>query len=131
VESRFDLFQGYNWATITAATAIGYFLPRLGRRYIRRPKRPSAALSGTGFVYLTQAAFVIKENAIAVGELDQAFANADQTNVTRFEFFHIYFETGRHSFDFGLVDPNIAGRPSAAIAATGALEMQTSMIPGP
>ncbi len=80
-------------------------------------------MAGTDFVYLAQAAVVIKENAIAIGQLDEAFANTDQANVTLFKFFHIDSEQSRHGFDFGLVDPNMARRPGTAIAAPGALEI--------
>jgi hypothetical protein len=79
---------------------------------------------------LATAAQVVKENAIAVGQLDKAFALADQTNVALLKIFHTDSQQSRHRLDFGLVDPNIARLPSAAISASGALKTQSKLIPG-
>jgi hypothetical protein len=125
-----NLFQGNDWAMVAPRTAIGDFLPRLGRRYVRRPKRPSAALARTLFVDLATASLAIEENAIAAGQFDQAFSLADQTNVALLKIFRTDSKQSRHCLDFGLVDPNITRYSSATIAAPGALETQSLMIPG-
>ena len=86
-------------------------------------------MAGASLVDLAHAAITVKKNAIALRHFDKGFADADRARVASLEIFRFDFQPGRHGCDFGLVDPHIARRPGAAIAATGALELQSKVIP--
>ena len=111
----------YNWAAIFAS---GTRRPRLqpgqrsavclpGRRRgeIRRPERPRAALPRPGFVDPASAACVVEEHAIAVGQLDEALANAHRADVSPLELLDREAHGGGQRLDLGPIDPHVARLP--------------------
>ena len=101
-------------------------MPGLGRRQVGIPERPGAALPGSGGIDRAVARFAVEKDAIAIGEFAQALANADGAHVFVLEFLDvpIAYQSGQRGDLFG-VHPYEPGRSRAAIAAFGALELET------
>ena len=99
------------------------FVPGFGGVQVRVPKRPRAALTGAGVVNFAAASLIVEKDTIAAYEFDQAFADADQSDVFLLEFRHLHFQMRGHRLNFGLVEPNETGRARAAVAAAGACEI--------
>ena len=87
----FDFFQRDERSAVAAGAMRGGFGPGFGGVQDRVPKRPGAALLGAGVVDFAAAPLVVEENTIAVGQFDQALADADQPDVLLLEFRHVQF----------------------------------------
>ena len=124
-----DLFDRVQLAFATSRANFTGSLPILFRLEIGIPKRPSSALPRTRLVDRTLAPSTVKEHAIAVGVLDQALANADVADVLFLELDYLHAQVARQRGNLLAIDPDIAGRARAAIAALGAFEAESLLEP--
>ena len=85
--------------------------------------------AGPSLVDLAGPALAVEEDAVAVGKLDQALADSDLPDIAPLELGHLQFQERGQRLDLALVDPDVARRPGAAIAALAALESQAGMVP--
>ena len=87
----------------------------------------------TGPVFVDHATTLsgIKKDAVAIGEFNEAFSNADFARVLVFEFLDI-IEPERlgEPFDFRFVDPHVARCTGTAITALSAFESKSIGVPG-
>jgi hypothetical protein len=72
----------------------------------------------------------MEEDAVAIGKLDQALADADLPHIAPLEFLDVKLDERREGRDFLVRDPDIARRAGTAIATLGALKFESSVIPG-
>ena len=72
----------------------------------------------------------IKKYAVAVGELFEAFADADFANKVSFKLFDFHLQSLSQVGDFLLVDPHVSRGARAAVTTSGALELQAVFVPG-
>ena len=124
-----DFSEGDATAAIAAGATLADLFPVGGRGEIRGPEGPGAALPGAAFVDAALASLIVEEHAIAVGVFDQALADADDADIATLELLDAEADGGGHRFDFGLINPDVAGVAGATIAAAGAGKFQALMIP--
>src|SRR5439155_17071012 len=91
---------------------------------------PGAALTRAGLVDGAFAGLAIEKDAVAIGELLQAFAGPNVADVAVFELRDLNTNQSSQSRDFLVVDPNVARRARTAVAALSAIETQTGVVPG-
>jgi hypothetical protein len=87
-------------------------------------------LARTSRVDRALARFVVEKDAIAVGILDETFADADAAHVLLLELLDFQANVSGQRCDLFSIDPNEARRASAAIATLRALESQALLEPG-
>lgn len=101
---------------------------------VKRPERPGAALVGTDGIDHAPAATVFffrQKDAVFGGSVFfNAVFEADTFEVFLFDLLDRCAQMFGEKLDFRLGDPDIAlFRAGAAIAATGALKMQSALVP--
>jgi len=126
----FDLCELIEPAGAAAGANAASFRPRFWRADIRVPEGPGAALPRASVVDAALSGRTIEENAITIGEFDETFSHANLADKARLKIFdfesHFRCELGYIFF----VDPDETGRARAAVAATGALEVEAVFVPG-
>src|SRR5262249_27223146 len=94
-------------------------LPGLGGLDIAFPERPGAALARPHVIDGTSR-FAVVEDAIAVGLFAQSTAAAGHARVQADDLFDRLAAEFGDGLDLAVVDPDIAGRAGAALAAARA-----------
>ena len=117
-----DLLQRNQPSSIATGAMFRSLLPGMRAGKVRIPKRPRPALARPRFVDLASTAFAVEENAVTVRKFDQTLADSHPPHVSLFELGGIQFQQCSADLDFLFVDPDMARRPSATIAALRALE---------
>ena len=126
---HFDFLQCNQLTVVASGTMFRSLFPCLRAGKVRVPERPGLALARPALIDLTGSALAVEENAVPIGKLYQAPADSNTPHISLFEFSGVQFQQRRHRIDFLLVDPDMARRPRAAVAALGALEAKTGVIP--
>ena len=113
----------------TARAMPASLLPVLGGSYIRVPEWPCSALPRPRFIDPARAALRVEHHAIAIFVFQKALPQTDAADVGRFEFRGRKADLCGKRGDFFRSHPDVAGVTRAAVAASGALETQASVIP--
>ena len=116
-------------AAATRTNAASVF-PILRCFQIGVPERPSTALPWPGTIDAALPCLTVEEYAVAVGKFLEALPGSDAANVLVFEFSQILADERGQGRDLLVVDPHMARRAGAAIAALGASEAKSRVIPG-
>src|ERR1022692_2861302 len=104
-------------------------LPILGRFDVALPEWPGAALAGPSGVDGAAGRLVVK-NTVAVRLLAQAAASMGDVRVHGGHLLGRLVQERGDGVDLFVGNPDVARRAGAAIAALGAAETQTAVIPG-
>jgi hypothetical protein len=78
---------------------------------------------------LAGARLIVKEDAIAVGELPQTLANPNFSDVVLFKSFDVLTQQLSQLFNLFRIDPHETGSTRAAIATLGTLETEAILVP--
>src|SRR5262245_1949613 len=128
IHSPSDFLDRNQLALAGAGTRSAHPVPGFPRAQVAVPERPGAALARPHRVDRAAGAAVVK-HAIAVRLLAQRAAAVVFLGMDGDEFFPWLLAELGDGVDFLVVDPNIAGRAGAAVAAAGAREAKPILVP--
>lgn len=128
---RFDFVNGVEFALATSGADDAGMGPSCRRFEIRVPEGPGTALSRSRGVDLAATGLVVKEDAITVAKLFQAFPNTDSSDMVLLKLLDIHLANfSGHRSDFFLIDPDVAWCSRAAVAALATCELESFEVPG-
>ena len=128
-----DFVDAVESPAIAARATFRDFPPVFGSRHIRFPEWPSPALQRPSVIHGAISLFRVQENAVTIGDLDQANPGPDAACKFPFEGFEILSHTDcvRNLLDLLRGYPYETGaRTAAAASALRALKREPAVIPG-
>jgi hypothetical protein len=126
---RLDLIKLVKLALAAARANAARMFP-VGRRLeIRVPEWPSAALPRPGTIDGAFSQLVVEEDAVAVGEFLEALPGTYAANILVFEIASLQADKCRQCGNFFAINPDMAGRSGAAVAALRAGKAEAGVVP--
>src|SRR5712692_965194 len=122
------LFSGNQFALAGARADVASAFPGFGRGDVAFPKWPGTALARANGIHRT-ARFAVPKYTVAVGFLAQADAVAHGPCVHLGRFVDTFPAVRGDGGDFLHIDPDVARRSGAAVAAARAFETQAVLVP--
>jgi hypothetical protein len=125
-----DLLDGIELPVPGAGTSLLHGLPGFGTFQVGIPKRPCPALCRSGGIHRAAPRLGVEERAVPVLALRQRSPLPDTPRLFAADFIDCLSQERCDSRDFVISDPHDSRCAGAAVAALGACEAQTVIVPG-